>query len=86
MQTRETNQSAAMFCYQCEMSAPSGCGASGQQMGTCGKDATLARLQDMMVFGAKGLSAYRAHAKELVPTPPRWTIRWPKRSISRSPT
>ena len=65
MQTRETNQNMAMFCYQCEMSAPSGCGASGQQMGTCGKDATLARLQDMMVFGAKGLSAYRAHAKEL---------------------
>ncbi|MFV0481534.1 MAG: hydroxylamine reductase [Campylobacteraceae bacterium] len=55
----------AMFCHQCEMSAPNGCGSSGQEKGTCGKDATLSRLQDTMIFGLKGLSAYREHANEL---------------------
>ncbi len=54
-----------MFCHQCEMSAPGGCGAKGQLLGTCGKDDTLARLQDTMIFGLKGLSAYREHAREL---------------------
>lgn len=54
-----------MFCYQCEMSAPGGCGFNGQRQGTCGKDSTLAMLQDTMVFGLKGLSAYREHAREL---------------------
>jgi hydroxylamine reductase len=65
MQEQRATEDLAMFCYQCEMSSPQGCGALGQKAGTCGKDATLARLQDMMVFGAKGLSAYRSHAKEL---------------------
>lgn len=54
-----------MFCYQCEMSAPNGCGSKGQSLGTCGKDANLSRLQDMMIFGLKGLAAYQQHAKEL---------------------
>ena len=54
-----------MFCHQCEMSAEDGCGAKGQPMGTCGKSDTLALLQDTMVFGLKGLSAYRHHAHEL---------------------
>ena len=55
----------SMHCYQCEMSAPEACGANGQDMGTCGKTETLARLQDMMIFGLKGLAAYREHAAEL---------------------
>jgi hydroxylamine reductase len=54
-----------MFCYQCEMSAPSGCGAKGQDIGTCGKDETKAIMQDIMIFGLKGLSSYREHAREL---------------------
>jgi hydroxylamine reductase len=53
-----------MFCNQCEMSMPSGCGAKGQTVGTCGKDATTSKLQDIMIYGLKGLSAYREHAKE----------------------
>jgi len=57
----------SMFCYQCEMSAPNGCGVSGATVGTCGKDENLARLQDLMVFGLKGLSAYREHLNELNP-------------------
>ena len=60
-----TTENKQMFCYQCEMSAVEGCGVKGQKEGTCGKPATLARLQDMMVFGLKGLAAYREHAKEL---------------------
>ncbi len=56
-----------MFCYQCEMSAPNGCGSDGKLVGTCGKDDNLARLQDLMVFGLKGLSAYREHLNELKP-------------------
>lgn len=55
-----------MFCYQCNMSTPDGCGSSPKQtQGTCGKDANLARLQDTMIFGLKGLAAYREHAREL---------------------
>ncbi|MEW5832506.1 MAG: hydroxylamine reductase [Campylobacterota bacterium] len=57
----------SMFCYQCEMSTPNGCGSTGATVGTCGKDENLARLQDTMIFGLKGLSAYREHLNELRP-------------------
>ena len=56
-----------MFCNQCEMSAPGGCGSKGQPAGTCGKNETLANLQDTMIYGLKGLSAYREHLNELAP-------------------
>ncbi len=56
-----------MFCYQCEMSAPDGCGSKGQSRGTCGKDDNLARLQDIMIFGLKGLSAYREQLNHYQP-------------------
>ncbi len=58
----------SMFCYQCEMSTPGGCGSTGAVVGTCGKDENLSRLQDLMVFGLKGLSSYREHLNELAPT------------------
>ncbi len=54
----------SMFCYQCGMSSPDGCGSEGQTEGICGKDENLARLQDLMVFGVKGLAAYRIHAAD----------------------
>lgn len=57
-----------MFCYQCEMSTPNGCGSTGATVGVCGKDENLARLQDIMIFGLKGLAAYREHLNELQPT------------------
>jgi len=57
----------SMFCYQCEMSTPNGCGSTGATVGTCGKDENLARLQDTMIFGLKGLAAYREHLNELAP-------------------
>lgn len=56
-----------MFCYQCEMSAVNGCGSSGASIGVCGKDENLSRLQDIMLFALKGLSAYREHLNELNP-------------------
>jgi len=49
------------------MSTPNGCGSTGATVGTCGKDENLARLQDIMIFGLKGLSAYREHLNELKP-------------------
>ena len=55
----------SMHCYQCEMSAVDACGSRGQDHGTCGKTETQARLQDMMIFGLKGLASYRSHAAEL---------------------
>ena len=57
----------SMFCYQCEMSTPNGCGSTGATVGTCGKDENLARLQDTMIFGLKGLSAYREHLNAMEP-------------------
>jgi len=54
----------SMLCNQCSMSMTGGCGSAGQEIGTCGKDKNLANLQDMMIYGLKGLSAYRTHANE----------------------
>ncbi len=48
----------SMFCYQCEQTAKgTGCTA----MGVCGKDATTAALQDLLIHVAKGISTV-AHA------------------------
>ena len=52
----------SMFCYQCSQAAGgTGCTAAG----VCGKDATVARLQDNLIFALKGISAYAYHAREL---------------------
>lgn len=54
-----------MLCYQCEMSAENGCGSDGAEIGTCKKTDTLKRLQDIIVFGLKGIAAYRYLANSL---------------------
>jgi len=51
-----------MFCYQCSQTVK---GEGCTQAGVCGKDATLARLQDNLIFALKGISAYLYHAGEL---------------------
>lgn len=55
-----------MFCYQCEQTdrsnAVSGC-ASAQ--GNCGKDATTADLQDLLVHSIKGIAQYASRARVL---------------------
>ncbi|KXX84625.1 hydroxylamine reductase [Bacillus cereus] len=50
-----------MFCYQCEQTPAGGC----KVMGVCGKNETIASLQDTIVFGLKGIAAYRTHAAQL---------------------
>jgi len=52
----------SMFCYQCEQTAKgTGCTISG----VCGKNEDVASLQDILVFGLKGIAAYAYHAREL---------------------
>ncbi|PLR99704.1 hydroxylamine reductase [Bacillus sp. T33-2] len=50
-----------MFCYQCEQTPAGGC----KVIGVCGKDETIASLQDTIIFALKGIAAYRTHAKQL---------------------
>jgi len=51
-----------MFCYQCEQTA----GGSGcTKLGVCGKNEDIQSLQDLLLFGLKGIAAYAYHAREL---------------------
>jgi len=51
-----------MFCYQCEQTPqPSGCTV----IGNCGKDATTAALQDLLLHAATGASMYAHRAAKL---------------------
>ncbi len=51
-----------MFCYQCEQTAK---GKGCDQLGVCGKDATTATLQDLLVYATKGISMYAHRAAQL---------------------
>ena len=44
-----------MFCYQCSQTAK---GTGCTVRGVCGKEPTVARLQDNLIFALKGISAY----------------------------
>lgn len=51
-----------MFCYQCEQTAKgTGCTIAG----VCGKDATVATLQDLLLYATKGISMYAHRARGL---------------------
>ena len=50
-----------MFCHQCEQTPTGGC----KVVGVCGKDETIASLQDTIVFALKGIAAYATHARQL---------------------
>lgn len=52
----------SMFCYQCEQTAH---GTGCTQVGVCGKNQDINSLQDILIFGLKGVCAYAYHAKEL---------------------
>ena len=58
----EKEKNIEMFCYQCGLTFK-GTGCTIQ--GVCGKDATLARLQDNLIISIKGIAAYLYHAREL---------------------
>ncbi len=51
-----------MFCYQCEQTAG---GTGCTKVGVCGKNEDIQSLQDTLLFGLKGISAYAYHAREL---------------------
>ncbi|MDI3483766.1 MAG: hydroxylamine reductase [Methanobacteriaceae archaeon] len=51
-----------MFCYQCSQTVR---GKACTIRGVCGKEPTVARLQDNLLFAIKGISAYLYHAREL---------------------
>ena len=51
-----------MFCYQCEQTL-SGKGCT--KLGVCGKSEDIQSLQDILLFGLKGVAAYAYHAREL---------------------
>lgn len=58
----EKKEALDMFCYQCSQTAhETGCTI----VGVCGKQPTVARLQDNLLFAIKGISAYLYHAREL---------------------
>jgi len=52
----------SMFCYQCEQTAK---GTGCTMAGVCGKDATTADLQDLVVQAAKGVAMYATRAAKL---------------------
>ncbi|MCE5199504.1 MAG: hydroxylamine reductase [Armatimonadota bacterium] len=51
-----------MFCYQCEQTAM---GTGCTVRGVCGKDATTATLQDLLLYATKGISMYAHRARQL---------------------
>ncbi|MCD6516827.1 MAG: hydroxylamine reductase [Candidatus Aminicenantes bacterium] len=51
-----------MFCYQCSQTVR---GTGCTKRGVCGKEPTVARLQDNLLIATKGMAAYLYHAREL---------------------
>ncbi len=51
-----------MFCYQCEQTIG---GKGCVKVGACGKDEDINSLQDVLLYGLKGIAAYAYHAREL---------------------
>ena len=55
-----------MFCYQCEQTdRTQGVPGCASAKGNCGKDATTADLQDLLVHATKGIGQYCALARRL---------------------
>ena len=50
-----------MFCYQCEQTLG---GKGCVRAGVCGKDATVAALQDLLIYELKGIGFYGRHILE----------------------
>lgn len=51
-----------LSCNQCEQSRPGGCSGF---VGVCGKDADVQAVQDLILYGLKGMAAYAHHARRL---------------------
>lgn len=62
-----SNHHLPMFCEQCEQTAHNtGC----TEIGVCGKDPDVESLQKILLYGLKGMAAYKAHARRLGKTDP----------------
>jgi hydroxylamine reductase len=53
-------RSCIMFCYQCEQTSK---GEGCTKIGVCGKTAEVAALQDLLIYGLKGLSLVAVEAR-----------------------
>ena len=51
-----------MFCNQCEQTAR---GTGCVEKGVCGKDADVQSLQEILIYGLKGMCSYAHHARRL---------------------
>jgi hydroxylamine reductase len=56
-----------MFCNQCMQCPTGGC---TKKIGVCGKNEDINSLQDTIILGLKGISAYATHARQLGATDP----------------
>lgn len=56
-----------MFCDQCEQTSH---GTGCTERGVCGKDPDVESLQKLLLYGLKGMAAYKAHARRLGKTDP----------------
>ncbi|MCG8528235.1 MAG: hypothetical protein MI748_17775, partial [Opitutales bacterium] len=52
-----------MFCNQCEQSRDGV--ACVEPVGVCGKDPDMQSLQEILLYGVKGMAAYAHHARRL---------------------
>ena len=54
------------LCNQCEQSNRGvGCSIDGHASGICGKNEDIQSLQEILIYGVKGMSAYATHARRL---------------------
>lgn len=51
-----------MFCNQCEQTQN---GTGCTEIGVCGKDPDIQSLQEILLYGVKGMAAYAHHARRL---------------------
>src|SRR5512137_2239603 len=51
-----------MFCNQCEQTQG---GTGCTEVGVCGKDPDMQSLQEILLYGVKGMAAYANHARRL---------------------
>jgi len=58
---------AEMYCDQCEQTKG---GVACIERGVCGKDADVESLQKVLLYGLKGMAAYKHHARRLGKTAP----------------
>lgn len=62
-----SNAKLPMFCDQCEQTSH---GTGCVERGVCGKDPDVESLQKLLLYGVKGMAAYKAHARRLGKTDP----------------